>query len=50
MLVPNSGREERRFHGIVIIGLAADAHSGLSDGSLKASLAGVIDQRGGKEG
>lgn len=36
------------FDGTVIIGLAADAHSGLSDGFLKASLAAVIDQRGGR--
>lgn len=37
-----------RFDSILIIGLAVDAHSGLSDGFLKASLVAVIDQHGGR--
>ena len=36
------------FDGVLIIGHAADAHSGLSDGSLKACLAAEFDRCRGK--
>lgn len=38
----------RLFDSVLIIGSAVDACSGLNDGTLKASLAAVIDQCRGK--
>lgn len=42
--VPKNRRDRLFFDSILIIGLAVNPHSGLSNGSLKASLAAVIDQ------
>lgn len=47
MLVARDVREGT-FDSVLVIGLAVDAHSGLSDGSLKASLVAVIDQCRGR--